>query len=125
TRRAGEQQVIGRLTAQLGCLEHDRQVFFQLSLADELAEPSWSQTGLVDLFDIVGGRRIEELLTHVALPTGEGRRAADLPPTPTREARSSPRGSPRSHSRDPTVPRARCPHLFRCRSSTAGRASAG
>ena len=35
----GEQQVVGRLAAHLGRLEHDGQVLFQLALADELAQP--------------------------------------------------------------------------------------
>ncbi len=91
--RAGQQQVVGRLAAHLGCLEHDREMLFQLALTDELAQPSRPQPGLVGLFDVVGRAGIEELLTHVGPPTGAERRAACLRPTPTRAARASRRGS--------------------------------
>ena len=40
--RACQQQVVGRLAAHLGGLEHDREVLFQLALADELAQPARS-----------------------------------------------------------------------------------
>ena len=74
-RRAGQQQMVGRLPAHLGRLEHDGQVLFQLALADELAQPPRAKTRLVGLFDVVGGRRIEELLTHVEPPGAAGHRA--------------------------------------------------
>ena len=39
---ACQQQVVGGLAAQLGSLQHNREVLLQLALADELTEPARS-----------------------------------------------------------------------------------
>ena len=61
------EDVVGRLAALLGRLEHDGQVLFQLALTDELGQASWPQSDVVDLI-IVGDRvGVEELVTHAWL----------------------------------------------------------
>ena len=63
-----KQQVIDRLAAAARRLEHDREVFLELALADEFGEGARSQSGLDHLLDVGGDARLEELIPHGALP---------------------------------------------------------
>ena len=44
------------------------EVLLQLALADELVEAAGPQPGVLDLLDVVGRRRVEELVTHAGPP---------------------------------------------------------
>jgi predicted transcriptional regulator len=60
--------VVDRLVALARRLEHDREVLFELALADELGERPRAQTGFDDLFGVGRDARIGELVTHGGHP---------------------------------------------------------
>ncbi len=105
--RPGEQQVVDRLAAVAGGLEHDREVLLELALADELGEGTRPQPGVDDLLDVVADARVEELVTHDRPPAASARRAAASARRRRTAARATPRGSRRSRSRGRPAPRAR------------------
>ena len=67
-RRAGEQQVVGRLAAPPRRLEHDPEVGLQLGLAHELGQAAGPERGLGRHVVVGAGLGIEQLLTHGGIP---------------------------------------------------------
>ena len=54
-----EQDVVGWLATLLGCLEHDRQVLFELALTDELRQPFRTKPDVVDVVGLVDRARVD------------------------------------------------------------------
>ncbi len=117
--RPGEEQVVDRLAALSGGLEHDAQVVLQLGLADEVGQGSGPQPALggqrVAGVDLLVDDRLgrQDLVTHgPALPRRQalegvfehrariaGRRAPRGGPPPPRRRRSPVRAGPRAPRR--------------------------
>ncbi len=103
--RSGEEQVVDRLAAPPGRLEHDRQVLLQVALADELGQAAGPQAGLDVLVggngggvDRAGPLGVEVVAVHErrvlrdgSRPHRRGSRDAGSPGASTRPARSSQR----------------------------------